>query len=208
MFSGKIDGVDVDMHVGFYKPIPDEAEVLKTQDEGTFSADEAGWTVICNDRIVLYHDKTRLTGWGEASVPSFHNQFIAISGVVHFRFNDASKLPVTTTKRGINVGSDVYSQAKDKMRQGLKLFTSYTNQLKKDRTRRNEIFAETGTVDLRSLRNSTSTPPAKALDERQKIRWQKTFSPSLPRVVDSNLKTIRFLEAKGRNIEIGRVPSR
>jgi hypothetical protein len=191
MFSGKIDGVDVDMHVGFYKPIPDDAEI-EAQDEGTFSADEAGWTVICNDRVVLYHDRTRLTGWGEASVPSFHNQFISISGVVHFRCNDATKLPVTTTKRGINASSDVYAQAKDKMRQGLKVFTSYTNQLKKDRTRRDEIFAETGTVDLRTLKQASSRPPATSWTQDRKFEG-KTFVPQLPRVVDSNLKTIRFL---------------
>lgn len=194
IFSGKIDGVDVEMHVGFYKPIPDEPD-SEEGEQGTFSADEAGWTVVCNDRIVLYHDRTRLTGWGEASVPSFHNQFISISGVVHFRSNDASKLPVTTTKRGINASSDVYAQAKDKMRQGLKIFTSYTNQLKKDRSRRDEIFAHTGSVDLRTLRHQSDGPPPTAWKKDRKLEG-RTFTPVLPRVVDSNLKTIRFLRSQ------------
>lgn len=202
IFSGKIDGVDVDMHVGFYKPVPDEQE-LEEQDQGTFSADEAGWTVVCNDRVVLYHDKTRLTGWGEASVPSFHNQFISIAGVIHFRCNDASKLPVTTTKRGINASSDVYAQAKDKMRQGLKLFTSYTNQLKKDRGRRDEIFAATGAIDLRALKKSSTAPSSQHWTKDRKFEG-KTFVPVLPRVIESSIKTIRFLKPQEEISKVAR----
>ena len=187
IFSGIIDGVNVDMHVGFYKPVPDDEDVDELEAGGTFSADEAGWTVICNDRVVLYHDKTRLTGWGEATVPSFHNQFIAISGVVHFRCNDASKLPVTTTKRGINLSSDVYAQAKDKMRQGLKMFTSYTNQLKKDKTKRDSIFSQTGSINLSVLKKASQSSWSKD----RKFNG-KTFMPKLPPVVESNIRTVRF----------------
>ena len=61
---------------------------------------DAGWTIICNDRAVLYCDRTELTGWGDAGVPRYHTQFIAISGIVEFQSNDAAKLPTTTTKRG------------------------------------------------------------------------------------------------------------
>ena len=66
---------------------------------------DAGWTIICNDRAVLYCDRTELTGWGEAGVPRYHTQFIAISGIVEFQSNDPAKLPTTTTKRGIDASS-------------------------------------------------------------------------------------------------------
>ena len=54
------------------------------------------------------------------------DESIAISGIVEFRSNEAGKLPTTTTKRGIDAASPLYLQVKNKMREGLKLFTTYT----------------------------------------------------------------------------------
>jgi hypothetical protein len=101
-------------------------EELDDEIEGKRKTERAGITVICNDRIVLYNDKTHRTGWGEPPVPSYHTQFICISGVVVFESNDPSKLPTTTTKRGIDLSSDIYADVKIKIREGLKLFTDYT----------------------------------------------------------------------------------
>ena len=124
------DGVEVFLTVGFTKPIPSQEEVINEQLEKRYSSEEAGWTIICNDRAVLYCDRTELTGWGEAGVPRYHTQFIAIAGVVEFRADDASKLPTTTTKRGIDASSALYLQIKNKMREGMQIFTQYTNQWK------------------------------------------------------------------------------
>jgi hypothetical protein len=129
VFRGNFDDVEVFLAVGFTMPIPSEAEANSDEgemSEGTYRAAEAGWTVVCNDRTVVYSDKTTLTGWGEAPVPRYHNQFIAISGIVEFRSDDASKLPTTTTKRGIDASSDLYLRVKQKMREGMKLFTDFT----------------------------------------------------------------------------------
>ena len=48
-----------------------------------------------------YTRPDELTSWGEAGVPKYHTQFIAISGLVEFRSTDPRKLPTTTTKREI-----------------------------------------------------------------------------------------------------------
>jgi hypothetical protein len=71
-----------------------------------------------------------LTGWGEAGIPRYHTQFIAISGIVEFKAADASKLPTTTTKRGIDASSPLYLQIKNKMREGMRIFIDYTNKWK------------------------------------------------------------------------------
>jgi len=124
------DGVDVFLAVGFTRPIPTEEEIATEQEETRYSSVDAGWTVLCNDRAVLYCDRSELTGWGEAGVPRYHTQFIAISGIVEFKCNDASKLPTTTTKRGIDAASPLYLQIKNKMREGMRIFVDYTNQWK------------------------------------------------------------------------------
>ncbi len=124
------DGVEIFLAVGFIRRIPSQDEIENEQEETKYSSLDAGWTVICNDRAVLYCDRSELTGWGEARVPRYHTQFIAISGIVEFKANDASKLPMTTTKRGIDASSILYLQIKNKMREGMRIFTDYTNKWK------------------------------------------------------------------------------
>ena len=124
------DGVDVFMAVGFNGEIPSEDDVLAEEEEMSRSSEDAGWTVVCNDRAVLFCDRSELTGWGETGVPRYHTQFIAVSGIVEFRCEDPEKLPTTTTKRGVNASSLLYLQVKNKMREGMALFTGYTNRWK------------------------------------------------------------------------------
>lgn len=139
------DGVGVLLTVGLYRPLPTEDEE-EEQITGRASSESAGWTVICNDRVITFADKTRATGWGESNVPNYHTQFVAISGVVIFRSNDPSLLPLTTTKRGVDGNSELYLQVKDFMREGLRLFTSYTNRWKKRADERKSREADTKTV--------------------------------------------------------------
>ncbi len=130
MFRTRTDGVEIFLAVGFSRPIPSEDEIANEQEDKKYSSQDAGWTIVCNDRAVLYCDRTELTGWGEAGVPRYHTQFIAVSGIVEFRSDDASKLPTTTTKRGIDASSQLYLQIKNKMREGMRIFTDYTNKWK------------------------------------------------------------------------------
>ena len=130
IFQADIDGVKVFLSVGFTRPIPSQKDINDEQEEKRYSSMDAGWTIICNDRAVLYCDRTELTGWGEAGVPRYHTQFIAISGIVEFQSNDAAKLPTTTTKRGIDASSSLYLQIKNRMREGMQIFTDYTNKWK------------------------------------------------------------------------------
>ena len=131
IYKAKTDkGVEVFLTVGFTRPIPSQDEVIDEQEEKRNSTEDAGWTVICNDRAVLFCDRTELTGWGEAGIPRYHTQFIAISGIVEFRCDDPAELPTTTTKRGVDASSVLYLQVKNKMREGMKLFTDYTNRWK------------------------------------------------------------------------------
>jgi hypothetical protein len=129
IYFDEIDGVKVSLTVGMYTSLL-SADEIEEHDEGKRSSDDAGWTIICNDRVILYNDKSHVTGWGEAGVPKYHTQFISIKGLVFFECSDPEKLPTTTTKRGINLNSEIYAKVKERMREGLKTFTSYTNKWK------------------------------------------------------------------------------
>lgn len=127
-----MDGVDIRLAIGFYRSLPSEYEMAGEIAGVKRRSEEAGWTIVCNDRVVVYCDKTYLTGWGENAIPRFHVQFIGIAGIVEFRSKDSRKLPITTTKRGIDASSDLFLYVKNFMREGLKQFTSYVNKWRVD----------------------------------------------------------------------------
>jgi Histidine kinase-, DNA gyrase B-, and HSP90-like ATPase len=184
LYTSKYEEVSIELSVGFYRKNTATEDEIEQENEGKRNSSEnAGWTIVCNDRVVVYRDKTRLTGWGEAGIPSYHPQFISIAGIVHFRCHDPRKLPITTTKRGLDLSSDVYLYTKDFMREGLKIFTSYTNKWKNDTPQEQEIMKNTCFIDpniifskipaevwIKKRSSSKNTP---AIDE-------KYYKPSLP----------------------------
>ena len=150
VFKGEIDGVTVEIYAGLYRELPDEAEQEQAE-ETSGSADDAGWVVACNDRVVIWKDRSRLTGWGEAGTPSFHGQFIAITGIVLMHSTDPSLLPLTTTKRGVDAGSEVYSKAKDLMRTATQGLASFTNKWKKFPADLDKLYLGSEALDLPTL---------------------------------------------------------
>lgn len=189
VFRSKVDGVDVSVTVGLYTPLGNNEEDDPASPKP--SGDRAGWTIICNDRVVLYADKTRVTGWGDANVPAYHSQFVSIAGVVIFKSKDAKKLPVTTTKRGVEGNSELYLAVKNIMRDGLKQFTDFTNKWKSPTEERTA-----------AMRGATSSYLAQDVGEHvSSEQWKNNpgelkgqlFKPRLPKPKDIDpVKSIQF----------------
>lgn len=173
------DNVEVILAVGFYRRLlsEEESEQQEMQErEGRPSSEIAGWTIVINDRVVLYADKTRVTGWDEAGVPGYHTQFTSIAGIVEFRSGDPELLPLTTTKRGVNGNSDLYLSVKNYMREGLKLFTNFTNQWKKNPEQRDQLRDDADEVSLAQA--------VEIVAERMRVSRREKgvsiFTPALP----------------------------
>ncbi len=141
IYRAKVGEVSVFLAVGFTRTLPTIDEIEADQTEKRRSSLDAGWTVLCNDRAIIYCDRTAMTGWGEANIPVYHTQFIAISGIVEFK-GPPELLPTTTTKRGIDASSLLYLQVKNKMREGMRRFIDYTNNWKQDLQRSKEHIKE------------------------------------------------------------------
>jgi hypothetical protein len=198
IFKTKIDDVDVFLTVGFTRPIPSDNEALNEQEHPKYSSQNAGWTIVCNDRVVLYCDRSELTGWGEAGIPRYHTQFIAIAGMVEFRSNNASKLPTTTTKRGIDASSTLYLRVKNKMREGMKCFTDYTNRWKGNMVESKEHFDKTKAEEL-SLSRLKEESDKLDLQQTHNVAG-KQYLPNLPKPsnkLDTSFRRIVFtIESK------------
>lgn len=129
VYRKTIDDVIVSITVGLNtgKSLDDddgESDFLSDRSSST-----AGWTVLCNDRAVIVGDKSRLTGWGDG-IPLYHPQFAIITGIIEFRSKNANKLPVTTTKRALDTSSNIWLESLVKMKEGMRIWTSYTNMWK------------------------------------------------------------------------------
>jgi hypothetical protein len=192
LYKAIFKDVRVSLAVGFYAP-PPSPEDIDDENELRRSSSDAGWTIVCNDRVVLYNDKSHLTGWGEAGVPQYHTQFIGIRGIVIFESNNPKNLPMTTTKRGIDTSSNIYAAVKNKMRQGLKLFTDYTNRWK-GRNDAERAYSNAATrISVERLIGSQNDIEAAAPIKFRKNKEGLIFEPQLPKPHnDKPYRVIRF----------------
>lgn len=179
-YRAKIDDVSIEMVVGFYRELASTTETEKNEEDEkelpTRKSDNAGWTVICNDRVILYRDKTRITGWGVRDVPKYHTQFIAIAGVIRFTSNNSLNLPLGTTKTKLDTSSSVYERAQERMMDGLKQFTSFTNKWKGLEKETSENFKKMESVE--------SSEIIRNIPKWSKVRGaqgdEEKFIPTLP----------------------------
>jgi hypothetical protein len=84
---------------------------LSERIQNEWSAERAGWYVLCNGRVVVTADKTELTGWGK-QYATFVGKYRGFLGIAIFVSKKPDFLPWTTTKRGLNKDSQIYQQAK------------------------------------------------------------------------------------------------
>jgi hypothetical protein len=148
-FEAAHDDVNIKVTIGLFRGLAKEAEI-DDETESPKDTETAGVSVVCNDRVILLADRTLKTGWGDGTVPRYHPQFRAIAGLIIFSSNNASKLPISTTKRGLDVGSDVYLLARKAAMEGLKTFTDFTNRWKGMEDDTTDFFTANKRTDVKT----------------------------------------------------------
>ncbi|MDR2123192.1 MAG: ATP-binding protein [Flavobacteriaceae bacterium] len=91
----------------------------------------SGWYIYCNDRLVLEADKTEITLWGTGNIPRWHVDYVMFKGIVFFDSYETIKLPLTTTKKGIDATSETYNKAKFFMREGMNLVLGFLKDVRR-----------------------------------------------------------------------------
>ncbi|TYQ28168.1 ATP-binding protein [Pseudanabaena sp. UWO310] len=77
---------------------------------------KAGWSIYCNDRLILEADKSLITGWGkEADNPDYHNTYARFRGFVFFDSIKSDLLPWNTTKNNIDAELPLFREIRDDM---------------------------------------------------------------------------------------------
>ena len=148
--AGEVDGVKFEIYAGFISDPArgkDEAPSSQSEDDKVRS----GWTIACNDRIVLWRDRTHLTSWGANSVGMHHSQYNSIAGLVLLS-GDPELMPLTTTKSGVDMSHPLYHKLIQAMAAATRQLTSITSKVKKDRDGYSDEYSKTQTQSVSQLR--------------------------------------------------------
>lgn len=158
-FVAEENGVHIRVSVGFFRSLTrlEEIDDAATRPETV----HAGISVICNDRLVLLNDRSGKTGWGDGGVPRYHPQFRSIAGFIVFSSDEPEKLPISTTKRDLDVGEEIYLLARQYCMEGLRQFTSFTNKWKGMEDEAEKFFEEAVKKDVRTHASLASSHGSK-----------------------------------------------
>lgn len=185
-FYAQVADVTIDVSVGIFRRLAKEADIQdEVEVEGQRSTKESkqvqksGITVICNDRVVLVADTSDLTGWGVGGVPKYHPQFRAIGGQMSFKSDDASKLPISTTKRDLDTHTPLYNAARNETMTGLKAFITLTNKWKRQEDALNSQIDTAPTVDARQV--VAELVSRKEATNVRSLPGARRFVPELPK---------------------------
>jgi len=148
-FESDDNGIHIRVTVGFFRPLV-RVEEIDEEAERPLEGEQAGISVICNDRLVLVNDTSMQTGWGDGTVPKYHPQFRGIAGFIIFSTDQPDKLPISTTKRGLDVGAEVYLRARRYCMEGLKECTEFTNKWKGMEEEAGKFFGQAKRMDART----------------------------------------------------------
>lgn len=114
----------------------------ETLDEGQAeefrSPGDAGWWLFCNNRLLLFGERSSLTGWGD-SVAAYHPQYRRFRGYVYLTALNASLLPWNTTKTGVDQDSRIWRQVQGEMKTALAQVVSVINRLKTERQQSDDL---------------------------------------------------------------------
>ena len=120
--------VGMKLYSGFVKLTDEGAD---TDDPDEFSGlGLAGWYVICNGRMLLFADKTRLTGWG-VEVADYHPQYRRFRGYVYLT-GDSAAMPWNTAKTTVDEDSAVWREARKEIVAALREARTAMNKIKSE----------------------------------------------------------------------------
>ncbi|RYU86237.1 hypothetical protein EWM62_18700 [Mucilaginibacter terrigena] len=111
------------------------------------NAEDGGWYIFCNDRLIVAKDQTAQTVWtgtkGGDGVPKYHAQYHRFRGYVFFEANDSGQLPWNTTKTGMDMDSPVYKNVRSKMITMTRQVMELLDKLKEEKEKGNPTDSQT-----------------------------------------------------------------
>ena len=156
--------VTIEIIAGMHAAPPDDNEP-----DGSRQDRDSGWYVVCNGRVVLAADRTSSTGWGLKGFPQWHGQYSGFIGIVLFSAADPSLLPMTTTKRNVDVSSAVYQRTVNRMMKPARSWIDYTNVRKTAIERAKKLEESAKPIEASSVTENSSVVLPKITTKRTRV---------------------------------------
>ncbi|OYO22688.1 ATP-binding protein [Enemella dayhoffiae] len=156
--------VTIEIIAGMHAAPPDDNEP-----DGSRQDRDSGWYVVCNGRVVLAADRTTSTGWGVKGFPQWHGQYSGFIGIVLFSAADPSLLPMTTTKRNVDVSSAVYQRTVNQMMKPTRSWIDYTNARKTAIERAKKFEESAKPIEASSVAENASVVLPKITTKRTRV---------------------------------------
>lgn len=124
----------------FWEKVEKNQSVKVLAGVSTKDAEDGGWYIFCNDRLILAKNKTAETVWTGSKgdgVAFWHAQFHRFRGYVFFEAIDSSNLPWNTTKTGMDLDSPYYKEVRSKMITMTKQVMDLLDKLKEEKGKDN-----------------------------------------------------------------------
>lgn len=154
--------------------------------------EKAGWHIYCNGRLVVYADKTTLTGWGEDGLRQYHPSLAFFRGFVFFESTKQEELPWNTSKTSVDTSSKYYICALVKMREATQRIIDECRALADgdfEETTEESIFSKNALLKLNSstianLVNETRTFELKVPEVKEVIKMTSISFKKPSEIVD------------------------
>lgn len=116
------------LYAGFVELADEGAD---TDDPDRFTgANLAGWYVVCNGRMLLFADKSRLTGWG-VEVADYHPQYRRFRGYAYLSGSSAA-MPWNTAKTAVDEDSPIWQLVRNEIVTALREARTVMNRMKSE----------------------------------------------------------------------------
>lgn len=147
----------------------------------TKDAEDGGWYIFCNDRLIIGKNKTDETVWTGSKgdgVPLWHAQYFRFRGYVFFEAKDSSKLPWNTTKTGMDADSPYFKEVRLKMIAMTRSVMGLLDKLKEEKEKDNPEENQTlNKVVEKSLQ--TAIPVPDVMSQTAELTEKFTFPEAL-----------------------------
>jgi Histidine kinase-, DNA gyrase B-, and HSP90-like ATPase len=140
----------------------------------TKDADEGGWYIFCNDRLIIAKNQHKETGWGDG-VPKYHAQYHRFRGYVFFEAKDSSNLPWNTTKTGMDMDSPYFKEVRSQMIIMTLQVMDLLNKLKEEKEKDNP--EEVQTLNIAVEKSLKSAVPVTEVLKKSKVLNSKFHYP-------------------------------
>ncbi len=156
-------------------------------------ADQYGWSIICNDRVIVHLDTSPKTGWDK----KWHNEFSGFVGFVHFTSKDPKKLPWNTPKTDVDTNNQGYQSVLSDMRSFTEKWRSNATQAKKTK-KAGKTLKSPAKPSVKPKAPLTTNAPAVTKPSQTQLRF------ILPQDVNELHCTDKFLQLvhEGKKVDI------